>query len=164
MELRTVCRSAAGANACVAAVAATGGGASTTGLSSAMSIEFSVDATGFSVASALTADTGKSTSEKLAFSARFGALESGQYSACYCDDLSDTTLADLEDGETTYSVVDDQLLTRLAGAENMTATGAFAGYPSVGAHECVAKCSTGCVGPQCYCEGMAAGITALCLP
>jgi hypothetical protein len=143
---------------------ATGGGASTTGLSSAMSIEFSVDATGFSVASALTADTGKSTSEKLAFSARFGALESGQYSACYCDDLSDTTLADLEDGETTYSVVDDQLLTRLAGAENMTATGAFAGYPSVGAHECVAKCSTGCVGPQCYCEGMAAGITALCLP
>jgi hypothetical protein len=138
--------------------------ASATALSDAMTIEFLVDATGFSAASAITVNSGTSTSEGLTFSARVGAVDSGQYSVCYCDDLVDATLEDFGDGEMTYSIVDDQLLTDLATLDTMTGTGAFAGFDSVAAHVCTTKCAAGCVGPNCYCEGMSAGLTALCLP
>jgi hypothetical protein len=85
------------------------------------------------------------------------------YTVCYCDDQRDETLEDLGDGDTTYKIYED--LKCLSGSlEEATAV---VGDRTVAEHVCETKCSKGCSGPFCYCDGYEAQTVSpdtLCLP
>merc|ERR1719313_2200571 len=85
------------------------------------------------------------------------------YTVCYCDDQRDETLEDLGDGDTTYKIFEDLkcLAGTLEGATEMV------GDRTVAEHACATKCSKGCSGPFCYCDGydpQTSTPDTLCLP
>jgi hypothetical protein len=119
-------------------------------------IEFVNDRTGFEYSYIIPSDATESTGDGLVFNAQLSAgVLPGEYSLCYCDDQSDVTLEDMGDDETTYKLTDDvkqvdseMVTTQLL--ENMTIE--IAGL-DLKEHECYTKCSMGCTGPSCYCDG-----------
>merc|ERR1719313_409739 len=105
-----------------------------------------------------------STEDSLVFGmALRGDMEgASQFTLCYCNDQNDKTLADLGDGETTYTLTEDRRCDdALAGdgAELLKDR-------AIAEHACEQKCATGCTGPFCYCDGYQPGVasTTLCLP
>jgi hypothetical protein len=95
------------------------------------------------------------TDSKVVFDfALAAATEPGSYNLCYCNDQTDITLAVLGDSAKTYKLTDNQLC-HTKGLFGLDAD----------PDSCVSKCSAGCVGPSCYCEGLPeAEQGALCLP
>jgi hypothetical protein len=133
--------------------------------SAEFAIEFVNDRTGFDYANVLTANA-ESTADGLVFDVILGnSTPVGTYAVCYCDDQSDDTLDNLGDGETTYALADDRKLTGVSSGSLAAVT--IAGK-TLAEHECAAKCSTGCVGPSCYCDGYVGAArdddSYLCLP
>merc|ERR1719316_2058013 len=125
----------------------------TPSLTLAASIEFLNDRTGFSYAMVIHSDAAASTAEGIVFSAKLASTTpTGVYSLCYCDDQADETLEDLGDAETTYKLADNLKVT----TSTLTAAGVsgftVAGMP-LASHECISKCTTGCIGPSCFCDG-----------
>jgi hypothetical protein len=123
-------------------------------------IEFVNDRTGFEHAFVMTADPATSDADGLVFNAKLhDDVATGIYNLCYCDDQSDDTLEDMGDGETTYQITDDvkQLQTDLLTSTDVAGTTVPFVAPRGGAdlshHECHTKCSMGCTGPTCYCDG-----------
>merc|ERR550537_695381 len=119
-------------------------------------VEFVNDATGFEYSYIIPADAAESSPDGLVFNAKLSAdVPPGEYSLCYCDDQSDVTLEDMGDDETTYKLTDDvkqvdaELITTQL-LENMTI---MIGGLELKEHECFTKCSMGCTGPACYCDG-----------
>jgi hypothetical protein len=85
------------------------------------------------------------------------------YTVCYCDDQKDETLEDLGDGDTTYKIFED-LKCASGVVEGQTSV---VGDRTVVEHACETKCSKGCSGPFCYCDGYEAQTVTtdtLCLP
>jgi len=142
------------------ALASTGGDASTE-----YKIEFVNDRTGFSAAFVLSPSP-LSTASGLVYPVTLGENTTATtYSLCYCDDQADETLQELGDSETTYKLTEDkkqvagQLIDKdHAGiATTVLLTNAQGVEEKLKDHECGTKCSMGCTGPNCYCDGFVAG-------
>jgi hypothetical protein len=88
------------------------------------------------------------------------------YSVCYCDEQEDETLETLGDQAATYMLSDDEKCASAAALNRENITGITVLGTDLDEHACGAKCSLGCIGPHCYCEGHTAGAAAsvLCLP
>jgi hypothetical protein len=128
----------------------------TPSLTAATTIEFLNDRTGFSYAMVIHPDAAASTAEGIVFSAKLASTTpTGLYSLCYCDDQADETLEDLGDAETTYKLEDNmrvpEVLTSALVAADVSGV-TVAGMP-LASHECISKCTTGCIGPSCFCDG-----------
>merc|ERR1719327_1279788 len=120
------------------------------------------------------ADDALSTADGLSFT--FSLSEDtppGTYSVCYCSGQEDDSLEDLGDGDTTYVLEEDK---RCVGAGMVDAAASPVEIMELPLfeHSCMLKCSAGCVGPSCYCDGYNQGLTlpsvsadlesAFCLP
>jgi hypothetical protein len=153
------------------------------------SFEFVKDSSGFSHREMAVKSTGTSTEDALGYgvSLKQGIWAKGEfpftgiymqegtpyaedyyyyteYTVCYCDDQKDMTLEDLFDGDTTYHIYDDLKCQGVPMPEDAE-TVMVADMP-LPMHQCEAKCSKGCTGPFCYCDGYddTAEPNTLCLP
>jgi hypothetical protein len=127
-------------------------------------VDFEVD-DGFVLAATLPCDPEASDASALVFPAEF-QVEPGYYSLCYCDAQADAMLEDLGDGAVTYAFAENVRAPALP-AKRLQSSGAFLGFPSIAAHACVVKCSKGCIGPACFCDGypgLRPESEVLCLP
>jgi hypothetical protein len=130
-------------------------------LAAPYSLEFFVDSgsgtpTGFDMeTSTAKVKLGSSTESDLVFDFALAAgTAPGAYNLCYCNDQDDITLAVLGDSAKTYKLQDNTVC-NAQGVIDMDSD----------ADSCVSKCSAGCVGPTCYCDGLPeAKAGALCLP
>jgi hypothetical protein len=154
-----------------------GGAGTGTGEVVETTVEFVNDRTGFSSAFVLSPSPSLSTASGLVYPVTLGANSTATtYSLCYCDDQADVTLQALGDGETTYKLTDDkkQVAAQLIPADDtdiattVLLTNAQGTDELLKDHECDAKCSMGCTGPNCYCDGYEAGVATAkkvyCLP
>jgi hypothetical protein len=141
-------------------------GAATTGPSSSYSFEFVAlgTETYFDYATmAVSATNVDSVDDALKYALSIDVSDMPSYTVCYCDDQRDETLEDLGDGDTTYKIYED--LKCLSGT--LDEASAVVGDRTVAEHVCETKCSKGCSGPFCYCDGYEAqtvGPDTLCLP
>jgi hypothetical protein len=153
------------------------------------SFEFVKDSSGFSHRAMAVKSTGTSTEDALGYglSLKAGIWDKGEfpftgiymqegtpypeeyyyyteYTVCYCDDQKDMTLEDLFDGDTTYHIYDDLKCQGVPMPEDAEMV-MIADMP-LPMHQCEAKCSKGCTGPFCYCDGYddSAEPNTLCLP
>jgi hypothetical protein len=92
-----------------------------------------------------------STADGLSFSLQLSAdTVPGIYSICYCSGQTDTTLAKLGDGDTTYALDDDVMCSD--PVVTVDSANELMGY-TLEEHFCVDKCAAGCLGAHCYCDG-----------
>jgi hypothetical protein len=104
------------------------------------------------------------SAENLTFPLKVPAsTKTGTYTVCYCNDQQEgLQLEDVGDGDTTYILVDDETIdaswTYVPSVEVVEL--------SLSEHVCQEKCSEGCTGPFCFCDGYddTDGATTLCLP
>jgi hypothetical protein len=87
----------------------------------------------------------------------------GTYTVCYCHDQDDTKLQDVGDADTRFLLFDD---VQVAEAEVYIPTGVDVVELAAAEHQCATKCSEGCTGPYCFCDGytLSATLKTLCLP
>lgn len=88
-----------------------------------------------------------STSEKAIFTGSLG-VQAGTYDLCYCDDQKDTSL-DAVNYPTASTYIRSSFMS--AGGGLVLAVSGLA--QDVKDDLCLAKCSDGCIGPDCFCDG-----------
>jgi hypothetical protein len=120
----------------------------------AYDIEFVQDSTGFDYSFAMHPSRTDSTAAGLAFDMKLTA-DPGTYNLCYCDDQEDDTLEDRGDGETMYRLTEDKLFAYADHLAKASVNGVSVEglTDDLSGHECSTKCSMGCTGPTCYCDG-----------
>jgi len=136
------------------------------GPSSDYSFEFVKNSANFKHRMAVSASVADSTEDSLSYAlSLFHNMDTSQeYTVCYCNDQNDETLQDLGNGDTTYKLFDDLRCNEHYGlAKSINET--LADRP-VADHQCETKCSKGCTGPYCFCDGYDASAVedTLCLP
>jgi hypothetical protein len=137
---------------------------SNAGPAAASEIEFVLDSNGFSADNAVAVAAEASDGSALTFHVQLSKdTAPGAYNLCFCSEQDDGSLENFGDGENTYTLEAD----KEAGAADELAPPANAtikGQP-IADHLCDAKCAKGCIGADCYCDGLAgAGANTLCLP
>jgi hypothetical protein len=136
-----------------------------TGPSQAYSFEFTLLGAGTTYSykdMALTASM-DSTDESLIYDLSLASgISSSELTVCYCSDQKDETLEDLGNGDTTYKIYEDLKCSN----SSEPVSEAIIADRSIAEHACEAKCSRGCSGPFCYCDGFDSmeGPNTLCLP
>jgi hypothetical protein len=109
-----------------------------------------------------------STEDTLMFSVAVDSTPAGEYNMCYCSGQLDENLETLGDDASTYVLVDDTACLaepRVDPAGGNTSSDALIMGFSLEDHVCSTKCSRGCIGPHCFCDGFTPGTEAsLCLP
>jgi hypothetical protein len=112
---------------------------------------------------AVSATSADSVDDALKYALSIEETDMPFYTVCYCDDQRDETLEDLGDGDTTYKIYEDL---KCAGGFVAEET-ELVGDRTIAEHACESKCSKGCSGPFCYCDGYESQTSTpdtLCLP
>merc|ERR550537_656298 len=139
-------------------------GSMNAGPAAAAEIEFVLDSNGFSADNTVAVAAEASDGSALTFHVQLSADSTpGAYNLCFCSEQDDGSLESFGDGENTYMLEADK---EAAAGDELAppADGDIKGQ-QIADHLCDAKCAKGCIGADCYCDGLAgAGANTLCLP